>query len=235
MRGLSILIPLIPAPVEAACRLALVLALDVSASVDATEFRLQADGMAAALRAPPVMAALLAGGGGVAVAVTQWSGPRDQAIVADWVLIDGPAAIDALAARVAAMRRRPAFDGRTAIGDALAHGARLIARGPDCGARVIDIAADGPSNAGPPPPEVRDGPLLSGITVNALAIGGDLPLDHGTIADEGGQLSGYLRGAVIRGPGAFVERAEDYADFERAMTRKLLRELDMLVVGSVGP
>lgn len=221
---------LIPAPAEAACRLALVLALDVSASVDPAEFRLQADGMAAALRAPPVVAAMLGGGGQVAVAVTQWSGPEDQAVVADWTLIDGPAAIDALAARVAAVRRRPAFDGRTAIGSALRQGADLLARGPDCAARVIDIAADGTNNAGPDPRALRD--RLDGITVNALAIGGDLPLDHGTMAEEGGQLSAYLRSDVIRGPGAFVEQADDYADFERAMTRKLLRELDMMVLGA---
>jgi hypothetical protein len=225
---------MLPDPAEAACCLALVLALDVSASVDPTEFRLQADGMAAALRAPQVVAAMLAGGGHVSVAVTQWSGPQDQAIIADWTVIDTPEAIDGLAARVAAVQRRPAFDGRTAVGSALEHGARLLERGPRCALQVIEIAVDGTNNAGPDPAVMRDSPALARITVNALAIGGDLPLDHGTMAGEGDRLSAWLRAEVIRGPGSFVERAEDYPDFERAMTRKLLRELDMMVVGQLG-
>ncbi|MFN6979640.1 MAG: DUF1194 domain-containing protein, partial [Gemmobacter sp.] len=96
------------------------------------------------------------------------------------------------------------------------------------------IAADGENNAGIAPGLVRAAPALAGVVVNALAVGGDLPLDHGTIAEEGGRLSAWLEANVIRGPGAFVERAEDYRDFERAMERKLLRELGGMVLGRAG-
>ena len=73
---------------------------------------------------------------------------------------------------------------------------------------------------------------VGGATINALAVGGDLPLDHGTIFEEGGRLTAYFERHLIWGPGAFVESAEDYDDFERAMTRKLERELQPMLLGS---
>lgn len=218
------------------CRMALVLALDVSASVDAREYALQMNGMAAALLAPPVVAAFLAPGEPpVALAAFTFSGPQDAALVVGWRLIDGPAALQDSAARIAVTPRRGTFDGRTALGAALVQGGRLLAEGPDCTRRVIDIAADGENNAGPAPRLARAGDRLAGVEINALSIGGDLPLDHGTFADEGGQLSRYLAREVIQGPDAFVERAEDYADFERAMTLKLLRELRPMMLGATAP
>ena len=218
------------------CRMALVLALDVSASVDAREYALQMQGMAAALMAPPVVAAFLAPGEPpVALAAFTFSGPQDAALVAPWRLVDSPAALADTAARIAATPRRSTFDGRTALGAALAKGAALLADAPPCPRRVIDIAADGENNAGPAPRIARAADALAGVEINALSIGGDLPLDHGTFADEGGQLSRYLAREVIQGPDAFVERAGDYADFERAMTRKLLRELRPMMLGATSP
>lgn len=215
------------------CRMALVLALDVSASVDAREYGLQMQGVAAALLSPAVTQAFLAPGEApVALAAFTFSGPQDAALTAPWRLIDGPDALRDTAARIAATPRRSTFDGRTALGAALMHGARLLEQAPACPRRVIDIAADGENNAGIAPRAARAAPALNGIEINALSIGGDLPLDHGTFADEGGQLSRYLAQHVIQGPDAFVEPAQDYADVERAMRRKLLRELRPMMLGA---
>jgi hypothetical protein len=218
------------------CRMALVLALDVSASVDAREYGLQMQGMAAALLSPAVTQAFLAPGEPpVALAAFTFSGPQDAALISPFRLIDSPDALRDTAARIAATPRRSTFDGRTALGAALQHGARLLAEGPACPRRVIDIAADGQNNAGPAPRIARATPALTGVEINALSIGGDLPRDPGTFVDEGGQLSRYLAREVIQGPDAFVEPASDYADFEHAMTRKLLRELRAMMLGATAP
>ncbi|MGQ0567488.1 MAG: DUF1194 domain-containing protein [Gemmobacter sp.] len=219
------------APARAGCRLALVLALDVSASVDATEYDLQATGMARALLSAPVAEVLLDNPARpAALAVFVWSGPGDVALVADWTLIDGAGTLRSLADRIARHPRKTSFDGRTAIGSALAQGGFLHATAPACDRRVIDIAADGENNAGPAPEGPRD--ALTGITVNALAITGERPHDQARNDRPQRSLARYLERHVIRGPDAFVETALDYADFERAMTRKLLRELRPLMIGS---
>lgn len=230
MLRLAALAALFTHPAEAACRLALVLALDVSASVDAQEYALQANGMAAALLAPPVARAILADTGRpVALAAFLWSGPGDVSMIADWTLIDGADRLEAFAARIARHPRKVSFDGRTAIGAALAQGAFLQATAPPCDRRVIDIAADGESNAGPEPRDARQ--TLDGITVNALAITGERPHDQARNDRPRRSLARYLEQNVIRGPDAFVEKALDHADFAEAMTRKLLREINPMVIG----
>jgi hypothetical protein len=206
------------APVSA-CPLALVLALDVSASVDAREYHLQTTGTAAALMAPAVQAALLAQGP-VAMAVTLWAGLGEQARVAGWDTLHTAPDIAALAARIAAAPR-PDWGGRTATAQALSHAAGLFAAAPPCARQVIDLSTDDTANAGADP----RGLDLGAATVNALAVGGDLPLDHGSRADEGGALTRWLQARVIRGPGAFVEAADDWRDLAGAMERKLLREV----------
>jgi hypothetical protein len=234
MRALvALAVALLPGP-AAACRLALVLALDVSASVDAVEYRLQAEGMRRALTAPEVAGLMLGQAGPVALAALHWSGPQDQAVVADWQLIGDAATLAAFADRVGDARRRSAFDGRTAIGAALWRSADLLRRAPPCETQTIDIAADGQTNAGPDPTVARDSAALSRITVNALAIGGNELLDHGDFVSRPRPLSRHLQTRVIRGPGAFVEEAADYEDFERAMRRKLVRELGAMMLGQRG-
>jgi hypothetical protein len=86
---------------------------------------------------------------------------------------------------------------------------------------VIDLSTDDAANEGADPGGLDLGP----VGVNALAVGGDLPLDHGSRAAEGGALTRWLEARVIRGPGAFVEPADDWRDFAGAMERKLLREV----------
>jgi hypothetical protein len=217
------------------CRLALVLGFDVSASVDAREYRLMMEGTAAALVSPPVSRAALADLP-VAMAAYVWAGAREQAVVAGWTLIDGPEALARLAGRIAAFPRPDGdplgpWRGRTGVGAALEAARSLLDRAPACDAQAVDLATDGENNDGPEPGPLR-AVLFAGATVNALAVGGDLPLDHGTVFEEGGRLSAYLERHVIWGPGAFVESAVDYDDFERAMTRKLERELRPWLLGA---
>lgn len=217
---------------QTACRIALVLGLDVSASVDATEYRLQAEGMAAALLAPPVERAILEGGP-VALAVFTWSGPEDQGLVADWVLIDSRAGLEALAFRVATFPRPVTVSRRTATGSAMLFGRGLLDRAPPCERQVIDLATDGTFNAGPAPEEVKNGPAFTETTINALAVAGGPVPDWRDEKDPATALQVYLTYRVIHGPGAFVERAANYQDFARAMTRKLERELQGALLGAL--
>lgn len=201
------------------CPLALVLAMDVSASVDALEFRLQTEGTAAALASAPVQAAILADAP-VALAVTLWAGTGEQAVVLGWRALATPGDILSAAQAITAIPR-PDWGGRTATGPALAHAAGLFAAAPPCDRTVIDLTTDDIANEGGDPRRLD----LGLVAVNALAVGGDLPLDHGSRAAEGGALSRWLGAHVIRGPGAFVEAADDWRDFAAAMERKLLREI----------
>jgi Ca-activated chloride channel family protein len=203
-----------PAAAQAgACRLALAFALDVSASVDETEYRLQLDGLAAGLRDPAVRAAITGPGGGVALAAYEWSGTRQQAMIAPWTLVTTDAALDAFAARVTA-HRRGYTEFPTAVGYALGYGAVLLRDAPPCQRRVIDISGDGLSNDGFGPDAAYRAFDFDGVTINGLVIGG-----------EDLELISFYQFAVAHGPGAFVEVARDYTDYPRAMRRKLLREV----------
>ncbi|HKL61949.1 MAG TPA: DUF1194 domain-containing protein [Woeseiaceae bacterium] len=209
----------------AACRLALALGLDVSASVDAREYRLQLDGLAAALNAPPVREALLGGGGGpVALAVFEWSGWADQRLLLDWTLVTGPDALAGVTARLLGAERQAMSDS-TALGQALLEGGGLLARGPGCWRKVLDVSGDGRNNDGPDPDMLDGDPVLAGVTVNALVIGAEGRGTGDLRAADIGELSSYFQADVIRGPGAFVQVALGFDDYERAMTRKLLREV----------
>lgn len=230
-RGAALAVLLLAAPAAAGCRQGLILALDVSASVNATEYRLQADGTAAALLSPAVRDILLdPAGPPVALAAFLWSGVGEHTLVLPWRLIDSPAALEAVAARIATVPRPP-NDGQTAIGSAMLFAEALFGVQPGCEVLTLDISGDGENNAGPLPEAVRLRPGLAGVAINALAVRGDLPWDHEDFRTHVGALSLYFREHVIHGPGAFVERAWDYRDFEEAMTRKLLRELAPPLLG----
>ncbi|WP_158275540.1 DUF1194 domain-containing protein [Maritimibacter sp. 55A14] len=227
-RALALCLALGPAP-AAACRLALVLALDVSASVDTREFGQQTEGLSRALDAPEVREILLdPAAPPVALAVFQWSGAVQQAQVLGWTLLDSEAAIRRIAAQ-----RRGNMAGRTAIGAAMTHAATLLQGAPACGRATLDISGDGRNNSGIAPNAAAR--ALPGVTVNGLVIGGALPLDHSGDIAGGVPLAEYYLREVIRGPGAFVETAADYGDYERAMRAKLLREVGHPVVGARRP
>lgn len=223
MRALALVGCLWAAGAEAACRQALVLGLDVSGSVDAQEYRLQVDGLAAALMHPEVVESILAFPDvPVRLAVFEWSGPVGQRVVVDWTALRRLADIQAVATQLRRTTRQP-MDMSTAIGAAKAFGAARLA-GQSCWRQVLDLSGDGTSNTGPRPQDVG----LSGVTVNGLVIGTPEQADRRTTGL--GELSSYYAAYVIEGPDAFVETALGFAGFEAAMARKLKREVQVVTL-----
>lgn len=212
------------------CRLALLLALDVSSSVDAVEDRQQREGLAAALIDPEVMDAILAPGGHVTLAAYEWSGRYKQSMVLDWTVLDTPAAVLAAAERISGSQRAYG-QFPTAAGFALSHAAALFKAAPKCDRRTLDVSGDGVNNDGYPPSLVHKNGRLSGVTVNGLVIGGA----NDTFAENDMALMIFFRDEVINGPGAFVEFAKDYSDYARAMQRKLLREVRQINLAGLRP
>ena len=208
----------------AECRLALVLAMDVSSSVDAAEDRLQRGGMVSALIAPEVQAAFFATDAPVALAAYEWSGRYNQEILLDWTLIRQPSDL-VRAAETLAASKRSHNDFPTAMGYALGFGAQMLERAPPCLKKTLDMAGDGQNNEGFSPRQAYANFAFSDVTVNGLVING---------ADFEGEtgLIGFYKGQVIRGPGAFVEIANGFEDYERAMRRKLKREVSPPVLGA---
>ncbi|MEC7763876.1 MAG: DUF1194 domain-containing protein [Pseudomonadota bacterium] len=223
------------APVQAqgeSCRQALVLALDVSGSVDSAEYRLQMDGLAQALLDPAVSRAILAPGAApIALYVFEWSGPQFQNTLVDWTLVTDGATLDSIAATLTTTQRSPSPPS-TALGTALAVAGDALRNGPACWKGTIDVSGDGKSNTGPRPQDLDGLPQLEGVTVNALVVNTIDSMGAGPGDDD---LMSYFENLVIRGPGAFVEPADGFEDYTRAMTRKLLREIDALAVGGLTP
>lgn len=205
------------------CRLALVLALDVSASVDTREHRLQREGLASALLDADVMRLFLADRP-VAVHVFEWAGPATLDTLTDWVLVESETDLAGLAA---VLRSRPRAGGEerltTAVGSALAHALASLAAAPRCAARTIDVSGDGRNNAGPEPRAVYRTLAFATVTVNALVVSGATIGDVDPDGDQG--LSAWFRSNVLHGRGAFAIDADGYDDFGRAMREKLLLEL----------
>ena len=209
-------------PAASDCRLALLLALDVSSSVDDVEDRLQREGLAAALVAPDVQDAILSvPGQSVALAVYEWSGRYQQDVTLNWRLLSTEADILAAAGAISSSRR-PYAEFPTALGYSIGYAASLFAKGPDCVAKTLDVSGDGVNNEGFSPRLAYKNFPLNDVTVNGLTIGG---------AEDG--LPAYYRSEVIKGPGAFVEEARDFNDFEAAMQRKLIRETQALAIGQL--
>ena len=207
-------IPALARPAAAAdCRLALVLALDVSRSVDAADFALQTEGLATALEDDGVRAAFFGPQGDVALAVFQWSGESHQEMLVDWVMVRDPADLAPVTLAIRSAQP-PQKKQLTALGSALDFGHDLVINAPDCARRVIDVSGDGQNNAGLGPKLILARRDWQGITVNALAIG-----EH----EQG--LVTYFQSHLIQGPGAFVMLARRHTDFPLTIRRKLMREL----------
>lgn len=207
-----------------ACRLALVLGMDVSSSVSAEEDILQRGGMASALVAPDVKAAFFATNEPVALAVFEWSGRYNQEILQDWVIIDTPEALATVSRRIATSRRSH-NDFPTAMGHALGFAATLLNQAPLCDARTVDLSGDGINNEGFGPQEAYAAFPFDAVTVNGLVI---------NAADFEGEvdLIAYYTTEVLHGPAAFVEIANGFEDFARTMERKLIRELGVRIYGA---
>ena len=199
----------------------LVLALDVSSSVNAAEYALQRNGLAAALLAPEVRHAILTRATGwVALAVYEWSGFYQHKLQLDWTALASEADIARAAATLAGMQRSH-DDFPTSIGPALGFGASLLARAPRCDRQVIDVSGDGVNNYRYGPREAYRHFPLGGVTVNGLVILGD---DPGVLP--------YYAAEVLHGPGAFLVVANGYDGFREAMTKKLFREINDIMLGT---
>jgi hypothetical protein len=222
--GVLLALALLPAP-ALACRLALAMALDVSGSVDQTEYRLQLEGVADALVDPDVQAAIFAmPDAPVAVAVFEWSSSQYQRVISNWAVLHTHEDLVRLAHHLRTWPREPAPEA-TGIGAALEFGSGLLARNPGCWQETLDISGDGKNNDWPLPRDLRRHGKTAGMRVNALVIS----RDHGGQGQQApvgtGELSAYFHAEVIQGPDAFVEVALGFQDYARAMKRKLLREM----------
>jgi len=207
-----------PVPVD----LELVLAIDISGSIDDEEARLQRQGYIDAITDPEIMRAIR---GGIlrriAVAYFEWAGDGYQDLVIGWTLIDGPATARAFAEQLAG-----AFPGSgpwTSISDAIDFGARLFAaNGFEGTRRIIDISGDGPNNTGGPVTPARDEAVARGLTINGLPIMNDRPTFTRIPMPN---LDLYYRHCVIGGRGAFIVVARDFRTFARAIRRKMILEI----------
>lgn len=212
-----------PASAQDQCRLALQLGLDVSASVDEAEYRLQVDGLAAALIDPTIMDAFLNGPGPVALSIFEWSGRFQQDVLLDWTMITSEADLARIAERLS-RSTRGSQDFPTAIGYALGFAATRFDAAPACLFQTLDISGDGQNNDGFPPSAAYEHFPFTGITVNGLAIGG-----------ASREIEEYFLAEVIHGPGAFVEFAPTHREFAEVMRRKLERELRVMILGQIWP
>lgn len=193
-----------------ACDVALLLTMDVSGSVDRGEFRVQTDGLAAALSDPEIADVLV--NGQVALAVMQWSGVNQQQLSLGWQRMLDQGAVARFAARVQAMPR--AFTASdTAVGDAINAAAGEFAPVADCRRRVIDISGDGAANAGGPTGIARQMAERAGFEINGVAI-----------ESLGLSITEFYRRSVITRDG-FVVTARGHLDYARAIREKVFREL----------
>ncbi len=199
--------------------LELVLAVDASGSVDNQEYRLQLSGIAGALRDPAVLRAIKAGPRKrVAVNVLIWAEARRPKDETGWHILSSANEVDRMAGIIATMPRNQV--GGTGIGDGVAHAIRSIDENAiRSDRRIVDVSGDGRET---PPRQYST--ILS--EARSMAIARNVTLNGLAILNEDKQLDSYYRAQLAIGEGSFVEVAQDYNDFARAMRRKLLREID---------
>jgi len=203
--------------------LELVLAVDISGSVDQVEARLQREGYIAALRHPDVIEAIRNGMlGRIALAYVEWAGDHYQRTMLDWTVIEDADGADAFAD---ALAETPLMTAHwTSISGAIDYAAPLFDdNGIEGLRRVIDISGDGYNNRGRPVQRARDEAVGAGITINGLPIVNDRPNPWGSRPPA--DLDRYYEELVIGGPGAFIVVAEDYTAFASAILSKLLLEI----------
>lgn len=194
--------------------MALVLAVDVSESVDAEEYVLQHEGIARAFESPQVVAAIKGGThGAIDALVLEWSDRDKQVVTVSWTPVRDEASAAGFAAQIRATKR--SSSGLTAIGDALLAAGAAFQLLPDQPARrVIDVSGDGMANVGPRPAAIRDALVTEGVTINGLAILANEPW-----------LDTYYNNDVIGGAGAFLLQVQDFQSFATAIQQKLLAEI----------
>jgi hypothetical protein len=209
----------------------LVLATDVSRSVDEKEFRLQREGFAAAMVDPRVLRAIAGGATGrIAVVFVEWASEFEQKVVIDWTVVAGESDARGVAERMRAGPR--SYWGRTSISAAIDFGMALLARSPfPSSRRVIDVSGDGTNNSGRDVVAARDAAIAQGVTINGLVILSEvaLPTNPSHTHPPGG-LTAYYANNVIGGPGAFVMEAENFQSFGQSIVSKLVKEIASLAL-----
>lgn len=205
--------------------LTLVLAADVSRSIDSVEHTLQREGCAEALTSADVLRAIRSGMiGAIAVTYIEWSGEGERAVIAPWAVIRDQASAEAF---VRQLREKPrALYGSTSISGGIDFAVGLIERsGFESTRRTIDVSGDGINVSGRAVEEARDDAVKKRITVNGLPIVNDRPSRPPWPEPP---IDGYYRDHVIGGPGAFFVVAKDFASFAEAIRHKLVREISGL-------
>jgi hypothetical protein len=206
--------------------LLLVLAADVSRSVNQPKFQLQREGYAAAIADKRVLEAISSGRHQrIAVCFVEWSGASAQNLLIDWTLIDGPEAARKFGDQLLELPR--SFAERTSISGGIDFAMTLFAPAPYQSARrTIDVSGDGTNNSGRDVTLARDEAVAQGVTINGLVILSERPLawnpEH---TNPAGGLANYYRNNVIGGPGAFVIVAEDFNSFGQAIIKKMIAEI----------
>jgi len=230
VRSLLALLALVSAvPIAKAAEpvdLLLVLAADVSRSVDQPKFQLQREGYAAAIADKRVLEAITSGRHQrIAICFVEWSGANSQKLVIGWSLIDGPDAARKFGDQLLELPR--SFAERTSISGGIDFAMSVLASAPYRSARrTIDVSGDGTNNSGRDVTLARDEALAAGVTINGLVILSDRPMawnpEH---TNPPGGLPNYFRNNVIGGPGAFVIVAENFDSFGQAIVKKLIAEI----------
>jgi len=214
--------------------LLLVLAADVSRSVDTQKFQLQREGYAAAIANPRVLDAIRAGRfGRIGLVFIEWSGFGNQKVVIGWTAIDGPQAARAFGDRLLESPR--SFADRTSISNGIDAAVAELKHAPwQAERQTIDVSGDGTNNSGRDVQAARDDALNLGITINGLVILSDNPLpwnpEH---TNPPGGLAKYYRDNVAGGPGSFVMEAKDFHSFGEAIIKKMIAEI--ADAGTTGP
>jgi hypothetical protein len=206
--------------------LLLVLAADVSRSVDSGKFQLQREGYAAAVSDPHVLDTVRSGRTGrIGLTYIEWSGMGSQRVVIDWTTIGDAETAKGFGDRLLEAPR--SFADRTSISGAIEFAMSHLARAPyESARRTIDVSGDGTNNSGRDVSLARDEALAQGITINGLVILSETPLawnpDH---TNPPGGLDNYYRNNVIGGPGAFVLAAQNFNSFGEAIIKKMIAEV----------
>ena len=226
---LAVLAPLMASVNRAASEpvdLLLVLAADVSRSVDAVKFQLQRDGYAAAFSDPRVVDAIRSGTHGrIAVAFVEWSGIASQRLMIDWMTISDAASGREFGTRVLEAPRP--FAERTSISAAIDFSLAQFKHAPfEAARRTIDVSGDGTNNSGRDVRSARDEALAQNVTINGLVILSQQPLSwNPEHTHPPGGLANYYRDNVVGGPGGFVMVADDFKSFGNAIISKLVAEI----------
>ena len=209
--------------------LLLVLASDVSRSVDHPKYLLQREGYAAAISDPQVIDAIRSGPHQrIAVCFVEWSGFGAQKVVIDWTLIDGPAPARRFGDQLLELPR--SFADRTSISGGIEFAMAQFKRSPfEAPRRTIDVSGDGTNNAGRDVRLARDEVVAKGVVINGLVILSDRPVPwNAEHTNPPGGLEKYYNDNVIGGPGAFVMVAENFNSFGRAIVKKMIAEIASL-------